>query len=132
MIRNQFAAEYGRASGGRVNLRTAAVRTTFMAGFYDFYRNDIFNANTFNNKRLDCRARPSKNTIQALRLAADHAAVLQRQDRTHFFAAYEFDTILDSTTIDTLVPIDQNPLFPFARAHQSWMREGLRTLQPRP
>ncbi|HEY8205649.1 MAG TPA: TonB-dependent receptor, partial [Pyrinomonadaceae bacterium] len=34
------------------------------------------------------------------------------RDRTHFFTAYEYDTILDSTTIDTLVPVDQNPVFP--------------------
>ena len=32
--------------------------------------------------------------------------------RTFFFAAYEYDTILDSATIDTLVPIHQNPRFP--------------------
>jgi TonB dependent receptor len=32
--------------------------------------------------------------------------------RTFFFTAYEYDTILDSATIDTLVPVEQNPLFP--------------------
>jgi hypothetical protein len=52
MIRNQFAAEYGRASGGRVNLRTRGGSNKFHGRFYDFFRNDVFNANTFNNKRL--------------------------------------------------------------------------------
>jgi len=28
------------------------------------------------------------------------------------FSAYEYDTVLDSATIDTLVPIQQNPVFP--------------------
>ena len=32
--------------------------------------------------------------------------------RTFFFTAYEYDTILDSATIDTLVPIHKTALFP--------------------
>ena len=42
---NTFAAEYGRASGGRINLRTRSGSNKFHGRFYDFYRNDIFNAN---------------------------------------------------------------------------------------
>jgi hypothetical protein len=33
------------------------------------------------------------------------------RERTFFFSAYEYDTVLDSATIDTLVPTQQNPLF---------------------
>src|SRR5439155_17841489 len=38
VIRNQFAAEYGRASGGRINLRTRSGSNNFHGRFYDFYR----------------------------------------------------------------------------------------------
>src|SRR5207237_10799806 len=34
------------------------------------------------------------------------------RNRTFFFTAYEFDTLLDSAVIDTLVPVQQNSLFP--------------------
>src|SRR5215813_1040317 len=112
MIRNQFAAEYGRASGGRVNLRTQGGSNKFHGRFYDFYRNDIFNANTFNNKRLGLPRPPFEEQDPGFTLSGPiKLPFYNGVDRTHFFAAYEFDTILDSTTIDTLVPIDQNPLF---------------------
>ena len=37
---------------------------------------------------------------------------MTERKRTFFFTAYEYDTILDSAMIDTLVPVEQNPLFP--------------------
>jgi len=113
MIRNQFAAEYGRASGGRVNLRTRGGSNKFHGRFYDFYRNDVFNANTFNNKRLGLARPPFEEHDPGFTFSGPvQLPFYTGLGRTHFFTAYEFDTILDSTTIDTLVPIDQNPLFP--------------------
>ena len=38
--------------------------------------------------------------------------VYSGKERTFLFTAYEYDTFLESTLIDTLVPFDQNPLFP--------------------
>lgn len=113
IIRNQFAAEYGRASGGRINLRTRGGSNKFHGRSYYFFRNDIFNANTFNNKRLGLPRLPFEEHNPGGTLSGP--VVLPFYDgrnRTHFFASYEYATILDSTTIDTLVPIDQNPLFP--------------------
>ena len=113
MIRNQFAAEYGRASGGRVNLRMRGGSNKFHGRFYDFYRNDIFNANTFTNKRLGLPRAPFEEHDPGFTFSGPiKLPFYNGVDRTHFFAAYEFDTILDSTTIDTLLPIDENPRFP--------------------
>ena len=114
VIRNQFAAEYGRASGGRINLRTRGGSNNFHGRAYDFYRNDIFNANTFNNKRLGLPRLPFEEHDPGVTFSGPIAIphIYSGRDRTHFFSAYEYDTILDSTTIDTLVPIDRNSLFP--------------------
>jgi hypothetical protein len=113
IIRNQFASEYGRASGGRINLRTRGGSNKFHGRFYDFYRNDIFNANTFNNKRLGLSRPPFEEHNPGGTLSGPVALpFFNRRNRTHFFSSYEYDTILDSTTIDTLVPVAQNPLFP--------------------
>ena len=50
IITNQFSAEYGRASGGRVNLRTRSGSKKFHGrGFY-FFRDESLDANTFKNK----------------------------------------------------------------------------------
>jgi hypothetical protein len=113
IIRNQFAAEYGRASGGRINLRTRGGSNKFHGRVYEFYRNDIFNANTFNNKRLGFVRPPYEEHNPGATLSGPVVLpFINGRNRTHFFSSYEYNTILDSTTIDTLVPIDQNPLFP--------------------
>ncbi|HEY3103040.1 MAG TPA: carboxypeptidase regulatory-like domain-containing protein, partial [Pyrinomonadaceae bacterium] len=113
IIRNQFAAEYGRASGGRINLRTRGGSNKFHGRVYDFYRNEIFNANTFNNKRLGLPRPPFEEHNPGFTFSGPIVLPFYNgRDRTHFFTAYEYDTILDSTTIDTLVPVAQNPVFP--------------------
>src|SRR3989442_10955927 len=50
IITNQFSAEYGRASGGRINIRTRSGSNQYHARAFYFFRNDLFNANTSNNK----------------------------------------------------------------------------------
>lgn len=51
VITNQFSAEYGRASGGRVNIRTRAGGNKFRGRAFYFFRDDSLNANTWNNNR---------------------------------------------------------------------------------
>ncbi|MEJ7701847.1 MAG: hypothetical protein WKF71_19720 [Pyrinomonadaceae bacterium] len=51
VITNQFSAEYGRASGGRVNIRTRAGTKTFRGRAFLYFRDEILDANTFNNNR---------------------------------------------------------------------------------
>ncbi|MEJ7847150.1 MAG: carboxypeptidase regulatory-like domain-containing protein [Pyrinomonadaceae bacterium] len=43
VITNQFSAEYGRASGGRVNIRTRGGTKKFRGRVYLYYRNDDLN-----------------------------------------------------------------------------------------
>src|ERR1044072_4355539 len=114
VIRNQFAAEYGRASGGRINLRTRGGSNKFHGRAYYFFWNDIFNANTVNNKRLGLPRLPLEEHDPGFTFSGPVIIphFYNGNNRTHFFTAYEYDTILDSTTINTLVPLDQNPLFP--------------------
>ncbi|MFN3413648.1 MAG: carboxypeptidase regulatory-like domain-containing protein, partial [Thermoanaerobaculum sp.] len=45
-----FAAEYGRATGGIVNLLTKSGTNSFRGTGYDFYRTDKLATNTFDNK----------------------------------------------------------------------------------
>ena len=52
VIANQFSAEYGRASGGRVNIRTRAGGNRFRGRAFMFFRDDSMNANSwYNNSR---------------------------------------------------------------------------------
>src|SRR5947207_4765614 len=113
IIRNQFAAEYGRASGGRVNLRTRGGSNRFHGrGFY-FFRDDSLDANTWKNNSLGIKRLPLQEHDPGFTFSGpvELGKLYRGRDRTFFFTAYEYDTFLESTLVNTLVPVDQNPLF---------------------
>lgn len=113
IITNQFSAEYGRASGGRINIRTRGGSNRYNGRFFYFFRNDIFNANTSNNQARGLPRLPLEQHNPGFTFSGPvRLPLYDGRKRTFFFTSYEFDTTLDSATIDTLVPIEQNPLFP--------------------
>lgn len=113
VITNQFSAEYGRASGGRINIRTKGGSNRYRGRLFYFHRNDIFNANTSNNVARGLDKLPFKQHIPGFTFGGPvRLPIYDGRKRTFFFTAYEYETILDSATIDTLVPIQQNPRFP--------------------
>jgi outer membrane receptor protein involved in Fe transport len=140
IITNQFSAEYGRASGGRVNLRTRSGSRNLRGRLFHFFRDESLDANTFFNNarglpRLPLQQHTAGFTLggparlprrgarasgaQATDASASNAragdASTGDAANTFFFVAYEFDTVIDSAVIDTLVPVNENPLFPLPR-----------------
>ena len=107
VIVNQFSAEYGRASGGRVNLRTRSGSNEFHGRAFYFFRDEALDANTFKNNSLGLKRLPFQNHVAGFTFGGPLKVLPPT-----FFVAYESSRILDSALIDTLVPVDQNPLFP--------------------
>lgn len=106
VVTNQFSAEYGRASGGRVNLRTRSGSKSFQGrGFY-YFRDEALNANTFRNNSLGIPRLPLQEHAGGFTLGGP---IIKD---TVFFVSYELNKVLDSALIDTLVPVKQNHLFP--------------------
>ncbi|PYS63453.1 MAG: hypothetical protein DMF74_09980 [Acidobacteria bacterium] len=114
LIRNQFAAEYGRASGGRLNLRTRGGASKFRGRAFYFFRDESLNANTWKNNSLGLPRVPLQEHDPGFTLSGPLMIpqLYNGGNRTFFFTAYEYDTLLDSAVIDTLVPVQQNSLFP--------------------
>jgi hypothetical protein len=113
VITNQFSAEYGRASGGRINIRTRGGSNKYHGRAFYFFRNDFFNANTSNNKARGLPRLPLEEHNPGFTFSGPvRLPLYDGRKKTYFFTAYEYDTVFDSATIDTLVPIKQNPLFP--------------------
>jgi outer membrane receptor protein involved in Fe transport len=147
VITNQFSAEYGRASGGRVNLRTRGGGRDFHGRAFYFFRDESLNANTPANnarglKRLPLQehnpgftlggalASPAKlfgtrrsgggggvrarDGVEAdsTESGAEQRPAAAARPRHFFFVADEFQTVLDSTVIDALVPVNANARFP--------------------
>jgi len=113
IIRNQFAAEYGRASGGRVNLRTRGGSNKFRGRAFYFFRDEALDANTWKNNSLGLGRLPLQEHDPGFTLSGPIRIpkLYNGRDRSFFFTSYEYDRVLDSALINTLVPVLQNPLF---------------------
>ena len=114
IITNQFSAEYGRASGGRINIRTRGGSNKYRGRAFYFFRDDWFNANTFNNNRIGVSRLPFTEHNPGFTLSGPLTLpkIYDGRKKTFFFTAYEYGTILDSALINTFVPVQQSSLFP--------------------
>ncbi|MFL6256862.1 MAG: carboxypeptidase regulatory-like domain-containing protein [Pyrinomonadaceae bacterium] len=117
VVTNQFSAEYGRASGGRVNLRTRSGSTRLRGRLSYFFKDESLDANTWNNNRRGLKRLPLQEHRPAFSLGGPVRlpSVYDGRGRTFFFVAYEREHVLDSTLIDVLVPVEQNALFSLPR-----------------
>lgn len=140
VITNQFSAEYGRASGGRINLRTKAGGNKFRGRAFMFFRDDNLNANTYYNKQtftsIVFDAPSSSFVTRVARSPLERApfteynpgftlsgpvilpfgegkSIYNGRDRTFFSVAYENLNLKDTTLIQTYVPVAENPRFAF-------------------
>lgn len=109
VISNQFSAEYGRASGGRVNLRLRNGANNYRGRLYHYFRDARLNANSFH--RNSDPARFFRLPFTQSNPGASLGGSLIR-NRVFFFSSVEHDRISDSAEIQALVPVLSNPLFP--------------------
>ncbi len=107
VITNQFSSEYGRASGGRVNLRTRSGSNKYKGRAAFFFRDESLNSNTWRNNQRGLKRLPLTELNPVFTFGGP---IIKK--RTFFFAAYEVNSLQDTTLIDTLVPIVQNSRFP--------------------
>lgn len=108
VVTNQFSAEYGRASGGRVNLRLRGGANQWRGrGFY-YFRDESLNANAF--RRNADPLRGFRLPFQNHNPGASFGGPIKR-DKLFFFATYEYDNVYDRADIAALVPLAANPAF---------------------
>lgn len=107
VITNQFSAEYGRASGGRVNLRTRSGSKEFHGRAFYYFRDEALDANTFKNNSLGLPRLPLQEHVAGFTFGGPVKGLKE----TVFFTSYELTRVLDSALIDTLVPLRQSTLF---------------------
>ena len=110
VITNQFSAEYGRASGGRVNIRTRAGEGKFRGRFSMFFKDDNFNANSYNNNRRGIPRLPFTEYNPGTTLGGP-LPFWYFKNKTFFFTSYTYRNRSANTLIDTVLPINQNPRF---------------------
>jgi hypothetical protein len=52
VLRGQYDPEYGRSAGGQVDVVTRSGTSSLHGGVYEFFRNDVLNANSYFNKHF--------------------------------------------------------------------------------
>ena len=115
VISNQFSAEYGRASGGRINLRTRAGGAKLRGRYFMFFRDEGLNANSWYNNSRSIPRPPLQEINPGFTLSGPVQLppfYNGRKHKTFFAVAYEFNKLADTTLIDAYLPLGSNPAYP--------------------
>lgn len=110
VITNQYAAEYGRASGGRINIRTRTGTNRYHGDGYFYFGDESLNANTFFRNARGLGRLPQQQRREGGVFAGP---ILREKD--FFFGSYERVDVTDFAEINALVPVATNPLFPLPK-----------------
>lgn len=107
VLRGQYNPEFGRAAGGQINVITKSGSGQFHGGAYEFFRNNVLNANSFFNnanniKRPPVRYNDFGYTIGGPIYIPGHYN--QNKDKTFFFFSQEFRRQIASATVTATVP----------------------------
>jgi outer membrane receptor protein involved in Fe transport len=92
----RYSAEFGRSTGGIVNVVTKSGTNDFHGGAFAFYRNESLNSKTFFQDKQNLAKPPFKQWQYGATLGGP----LQK-DKAHFFLSYERNQRDDYTTVDT-------------------------------
>ncbi len=114
VISNQFSAEYGRASGGRINLRTRSGGAKYRGRIFGFFRDANLNANTWYNNSRSIARPPMRDINPGFTISGPIIFPLffdGRKHKTFFAVAYEYDKLEDTTLIDAYLPLIPNPRY---------------------
>lgn len=118
VITNQFSAEYGRASGGRINLRTRSGGNKFRGRAFMFFRDSDLNANTWYNNSRGFARLPLREYNPGFTFSGpiilpfgEGESIYDGRKRTFFSLAYEYTNLEDTTFVNTFVPVGSNPRF---------------------
>jgi hypothetical protein len=97
--RSNYNAEFGRSSSGQINVITSAGTNQFHGDAYEFFRNDVLDANTYLNNRKDI-------PIPALRYNDFGGTVGGPvwRDHTFFFFSEEARRVITYSNFLALVP----------------------------
>ena len=102
VVTSNFSAQYGRATGGVVNVVTKSGTNMFRGTGYDFYRSNGLSENTVTNKANDIDQ--GKFTRHQVGYSFGGPIV---KDKVHFFSSLEYIRVRSADTQISWVPTSQ-------------------------
>src|SRR5436305_9605917 len=99
IITSNFSAEYGRASGGIVNVATRAGSNTFHGSLYEFNRVSALSSNTFNDN-----ANSIPKAVFVRNQFGYYVGGCVIKDKLFFFSSTEWTRIRSAGEVISLVP----------------------------
>ncbi len=124
IIAHQFSAEYGRASGGRVNFFTHRGGNRFRGALFGEFQDESLNANSFFRNARGQKRLPFQRRAYGGRLGGPI-----RRDRLFFFGVLERQDEPDTDSIIALLPVDPraNPAYPLQEVPtgRPFVRDGV-------
>ncbi|CAN5527369.1 hypothetical protein BH10ACI4_BH10ACI4_32190 [soil metagenome] len=121
-LRNTYTAEFGGASSGQINVVTRSGTNAFHGAVYEFFRNDVFNANTIQNKQS---TNPAQFTPRAPLRYNDFGGTIGGpiwKDKAFFFFSGEYRRVITYTGVtNSGVPtaLERTGVFPSAVCTQT-------------
>jgi outer membrane receptor protein involved in Fe transport len=102
IITSNFSAQYGRASGGIVNVATKSGTNQYRGTVYDFFRNDGLSTNTFDNKANEIE----QGKFDRHQMGFSLGGPIQK-DKIHFFVTGEYIRVRSTDTQISWVPTQE-------------------------
>lgn len=105
-LRGTYEAEYGRGASGQVNVATRSGTNAIHGGAYEFFRNDIFNANNYFNDLADVARPKLRYNDFGFTLGGPVVVphVYNGRDKTFFFYSQELRRVVNYASSMSLVP----------------------------
>ena len=102
VITNNFSAQYGRATGGIVNVATKSGTNKFRGTGYEFFRNEKLTANSYDNTSNDIAKGKYRRDQTGFSVGGPVV-----KDKLHFFTSLEYIRVRSADTEISWVPTPQ-------------------------
>jgi outer membrane receptor protein involved in Fe transport len=107
VLRSLYSPEYGRGAGGQINVITRSGGAKFHGGAYEFFRNDVLNANRYFNNREGLSRPPLRYNDFGWTLGGPvfiPGHYNKERNKTFFFYSEEIRRIVTYNTSVSTVP----------------------------
>jgi hypothetical protein len=111
VLRGEYNAEFGRSAGGQINVVTKSGENKFHGSVYEFFRNDVLNANNYFNNLEGLHRPPLRYNNFGWTLGGPiviPGKYNKERNKSFFFYSQEFRRVIMSATSDAgTVPTSQ-------------------------